>query len=136
MVSESLRSSKARSERPVSERAFFFSWRTTFPHGAAAARRFSLSVRKRTATAAAPWRFYGMPPTMSHLQVQKELALLRGLGRLRRVASLKMLVMRSLKERASPIVMPMIERSDEHPVSVQRRRAVISRTRLATGAQG
>ena len=77
-----------------------------------------------------------MPPMMSHLQVQKELALLRGLGRLRRVASLKMLVMRSLKERASPIVMPMIEQSDEHPVSVRRRRAVISRTRLATGAQG
>jgi hypothetical protein len=82
-----------------------------------------------------------MPPTVSHLQVQKELALLRGLGRLRRVASLKMLVMRSLKERASPIVMPpivmpMIEQSDEHPVSVRRRRAVISRTRLATGAQG
>jgi hypothetical protein len=76
---------------------------------------------------------------MSHPQVQKELALLRGLGRLRRVASLRMLAVRSLRQRVSPIVMPpivmpVIEQSDEHPVPVQRRRALISRTRFATGA--
>jgi hypothetical protein len=71
---------------------------------------------------------------MSHPQVEKELALLRSLGRLRRVASLKMLAARSLKQRASPIVMPMIEQSDEHPAPVERRRALISRTRSATGA--
>jgi hypothetical protein len=75
-----------------------------------------------------------MPPTVSHLQVQKELALLRALGRLRRGASLKMFAVRSLRQRVSPIVMPVIEQSDEHPVSVQRRRALISRTRFATGA--
>jgi hypothetical protein len=76
---------------------------------------------------------------MSHPQVQKELALLRGLGRLRRVASLRMLAVRSLRQRVSPIVMPpivmpVIEQSDEHPVSVQRHRVLISRTRFATGA--
>jgi hypothetical protein len=75
-----------------------------------------------------------MSPTVSHLQVQKELALLRALGRLRRGASLKMFAVRSLGQRVSPIVMPVIEQSDEHPVSVQRRRALISRTRFATGA--
>jgi hypothetical protein len=80
-----------------------------------------------------------MSPTAFHLQVQKELALLRGLGRLRRVASLRMFAVRSLKQRVAPImppIMPVIEQSDEHPVSVQRRRAVISQTRLATGAEG
>lgn len=88
----------------------------------------------RTATAAAAWRFCGMPPTVSHPQVQKELELLRGLGRLRRGASLRMFAVRSLRQRVSPIVMPMIEQSDERPVSVQRRRAVISRTHFATEA--
>jgi len=77
-----------------------------------------------------------MPPTVFHSQVQKELALLRGLGRLRRGASLRMFAVRSLRQRVSPIVMPVIEQSDEHPVSVQRHRALISRTRFATGAQG
>src|SRR5260370_15607861 len=123
-----LRCGKARSDRLVSERAFFFNRRATCPHGAAGHGRFARSVRKRTATAAAPWCFCGMSPRMSQPQVQKELALLRGLGRLRRVASLKMLAARSLKQRASPIVMPVIEQSDEHPASVERRPALISRT--------
>src|SRR5260370_39591883 len=102
-------------------------------------RGFALSVRNRTATAAAPWCFCGMSPTAFHLQVQKELALLRSLGRLRRVASLSMFAVRSLGQRVSPImppIMPVIEQSDEPPAPGQRRRGAISRTRLATGAQG
>jgi hypothetical protein len=82
-----------------------------------------------------------MPPVVSHPQVQKELALLLGLGRLRRGASLKMFAVRSLRQRVSPIVMPVIEQSDEHPVDehpvlVQHHRALLSRTRFASGAQG
>ena len=72
-----------------------------------------------------------MPPTVSHWQVQKELELC-GLGRLD-AASLRMFAVRSLRQRVSLIVMPMIEQSDERPVSV-RRRAVISRTHFATEA--
>jgi hypothetical protein len=67
-----------------------------------------------------------MPPMVSHPQVQKELALLRGLGRLRRGASLKMFAVRSLRQRVSPIVMPVIDQSDEHPVSVQHHRPLLS----------
>src|SRR5260370_42614203 len=77
-----LRSGKARSERLASERAFFFNRRTSCPHGAAGRGRFARSVRKRTATAAAPWRFCGMSPTMSQPQVQKGLALRPRLDRL------------------------------------------------------
>ena len=75
-----------------------------------------------------------MPPTLSHPQVQKELALLRDLGRLRRVASLRMFAVRRPRQRVSLIVIPVIEPSDAHAVSVQRHQAPISRTRSATGA--
>jgi hypothetical protein len=64
-----------------------------------------------------------MSLSISHSHVQQELALLRSLGKLRRLASLKMFAMRSLKQGISPIVMPVIEQSDEHPVPAQRRRS-------------
>jgi hypothetical protein len=57
---------------------------------------------------ASPWRFRGMPPFAPDSRVQKELALLRSLGGLRRLASLKMLTARSLRQGASPIVMAVI----------------------------
>ena len=66
------------------------------------------SVRMRTVTEGVPWRFCGMPPFAPDSRVQKELALLRSLGGLRRLASLKMLTARSLRQGASPIVMAVI----------------------------
>jgi hypothetical protein len=64
-----------------------------------------------------------MSPTVSYSHVREELALLRSLGRLRRLASLKMFAVRSLKQKVPPIVMPVIAPSDEHPVSVRRHRS-------------
>ncbi len=49
-----------------------------------------------------------MPPSAPDSHVQEELALLRGLGGLRRLASLKMLTMRRLRQGASPIVIAVI----------------------------
>jgi hypothetical protein len=49
-----------------------------------------------------------MPRSASDSHVQKELALLRSLGVLRRLASLKMLTARSLRQGASPIVTAVI----------------------------
>jgi hypothetical protein len=66
------------------------------------------SVRMRTVTEGVPWRFCGMPPFAPDSRVQKELALLRSLGGLRRLASLKMLTARSLRQGATPIVMAVI----------------------------
>lgn len=71
---------------------------------------------------------------MSDPQVQTELALLRDLGRRRRIASLRMFAVRRLRQRVSLIVMPVIEQPDAHTVPVQRHRAPISRTRSAIGA--
>ena len=65
------------------------------------------SVRMRTVTEGVPWRFCGMPPFAPDSRVQKELALLRSLGGLR-LASLKMLTARSLRQGASPILMAVI----------------------------
>ena len=45
-----------------------------------------------------------MPPFAPDSHVQKELVLLRGLGGLRRMASLKMLTVRGLRQGASPTV--------------------------------
>ena len=64
-----------------------------------------------------------MPPTVFYSHVREELALLRSLGRLRRLASLKMFAVRSLKQKVPPIVMPVIAQSDGHPVSVRRHRS-------------
>jgi len=66
------------------------------------------SVRMRTVTEGVPWRFCGMPPSAPDSHVQKELALLRSLGGLRRLASLKMLTARSLRQGAAPIVMAAV----------------------------
>jgi hypothetical protein len=49
-----------------------------------------------------------VPPFAPDSHVQKELALLRSLGGLRRLASLKMLAARSLRQGASPIVAAVI----------------------------
>jgi len=65
------------------------------------------SVRKRTVTEGVQWRFRGMPPSATDFRVQKELALLRSLGGLR-LASLKMLTARSLRQGVSPIVTAVI----------------------------
>ena len=59
-------------------------------------------------TEGVPWRFHGMPPFAPDPHVQKELTLLRSLGGLRRLASLKMLTARSLRQGASPILMAVI----------------------------
>jgi hypothetical protein len=66
------------------------------------------SVRKRTVTEGVQWRFRDMPPSATDFRVQKELALLRSLGGLRRLASLKMLTARSLRQGVSPIVTAVI----------------------------
>ena len=76
-----------------------------------------------------------MPPTASYSHVREELALLRSLGRLRRLASLKMFAVRSLKQKVSPIVMPVIAQSDEHPVSLRRHRSA-SRPSIRNNARG
>ena len=65
------------------------------------------SVRKRTVTEGVQWRFRGMPRSATDFRVQKELALLRSLGGLR-LASLKMLTARSLRQGVSPIVTAVI----------------------------
>jgi hypothetical protein len=50
-----------------------------------------------------------MPPSAPDSHVQKELALLRSLGGLRRLASLKMLTARRLRQGVSPTVTAVID---------------------------